>query len=649
MINFDEILSELEYRISEGVIDFTKESHVQELIKILKENGTKNAYDIAQSVRVRFSELKESSLKIARSVNEAKKDIEYVLAQSFKNPETGKQVKVSSALGYDKKNKAYTIAKGMLKTAGYSEDDIELVDAGPEDEEVPSKGKPSKPTTTKKAPTPKKDIDVSDAEKRKNDKDKSVSKVGSRIIGGKDKTLEKVDTLKSKAFTQVQIPDDTVFDEKNKKNQVGPPPPPYKIPKELYSNSKVPPRHLKALERMMNTKANSETAKWSYFSDLPGGAGQISAQAGELMTMISTTLDDKQAQAFFDSLLQHESAQIQKDPKLKSESSRVVTKSWIQAAMNNRKAITNRLRKEYPDAEIIAGSWDTESEVEAMGLKDYKKNKGFSTDAYFKIKTKDGQEILDEVSLKKSTIVNFLNSGTGKLSEWDPNIPDEINPNVYQKIQRKSLYTFASKNLNNLKKLALKDPQFEELVASKKIDLDTALSALEKGKGNRHINKIVLAAISIAADKGDKPAQSYMQYVQDTHKAHQTAVISALGSNKKLKQGMLNSIREEFPLKAVGEGEESMAIGPNSLDRSVLKNIFETSDFDEIKQGLFAVTNEEPPYLAYRAGKAGKVIPIATIVAREDGVGYGGQIKFEMQLDRRFAKILEQANKEIYG
>ena len=469
---------------------------------------------------------------------------------------------------------------------------------------------------------------------------------GARIIGGKDKTLAKVDTLKSKEFTQKQQPDGVKFAEKNKVHAI---PPPYKLPKELFQNSKVPARHLIALERMMNTKANNQTAKWSHFSDLPGGAGQISAQAGELMTMISTTLDDKQAAAFFNSLLEHEKLQIASNPNLKSEGSRVVGNSWIKAAVNNRRAIRNRLSKEYPGATIEAGSWDTQGEVEAMGLADYKKNKGFSTDAYFKIKTKDGKEILDEVSLKKSTAVNFLNSGTGKLFEWDANIPDDINPNVYSKNQRKSLATFGTANIKKLQSVVANDPEFQALIKSKKIDLPSALAKLQAGKGSRDINKVVLSAITTLAKKGDKGALKYLQGVQDTHKAHQKAIISALGTNPKLKQGMLTAIREEFPLKAVGEGEESMAIGPNSLDRAVLKNIFETSDFNEIKQGLFAVTNEEPPYLAYKAGKKGRVIPIATIVAREDGVGYGGQIKFEMQLDKRFAKILEQANKNVYG
>jgi hypothetical protein len=400
----------------------------------------------------------------------------------------------------------------------------------------------------------------------------------------------------------------------------------------------------------MNTTANNETAKWSYFSDLPGGAGQISAQAGELMTLISTTLEDSQAQLFFESLFNHEKIQLDSNPKLKPEGARIVTKSWIQAAMNNRKAITNRLNLEYPGSQIVAGAWDTEAEVEAMGLNDYKRNKGFSTDVYFKIKTKDGkEEILDEVSLKKSTTVNFLNSGTGKLLEWDPNIPDNINPNVYQKNQRKALSEFGSKHLKTLQKIVAKDEEFLNLSKSKKIDLETAVSKLQAGGGSRDINKIVISAITSAAESGNKDAINYLKYVQETHKAHQKEVISALGNNSKLREGMLSSIREEFPLKAVGDGEESMAIGPYSMDRAVLTNIFGTSNFDEIKEGLFAVTNEEPPYLAYRAGKKGKVVPIATIVAREDGVGYGGQIKFEMQLDKRFAKILEQANNEIYG
>ena len=128
MINFDEILSELEYRVKEGVIDLTKEVHVNELIEILKEHGYSNPNEIGQKARVYFSYLNEAPKK---------QPLDKVLAQRFINPDTGNQVSVASALGYEKKSQAYKTAKGMMSTAGYSEKDIDMVDAGPDDEEQP--------------------------------------------------------------------------------------------------------------------------------------------------------------------------------------------------------------------------------------------------------------------------------------------------------------------------------------------------------------------------------------------------------------------------------------------------------------------------------------------------------------------------------
>ena len=134
-IDFQEILKELEYRVENGIIDLTKEEQVTKLTEILKENGISDANKIAQKARVYFSYIKEIEDKKSKKLREAKQSLETVLDQRFKNPETGNQVKVSTALGYEKTNKAYAIAQQMLKKAGYSEDDIELVDADEDDEE----------------------------------------------------------------------------------------------------------------------------------------------------------------------------------------------------------------------------------------------------------------------------------------------------------------------------------------------------------------------------------------------------------------------------------------------------------------------------------------------------------------------------------
>ena len=89
---------------------------------------------------------------------EAKQSLEKLLATTFKNPETGNLVKVDSALRYKKASPAYKIASSMLDKGGYSEDDLETVDAGPDDEEKPNvfgKGKGASvfPTKSKSEPT----------------------------------------------------------------------------------------------------------------------------------------------------------------------------------------------------------------------------------------------------------------------------------------------------------------------------------------------------------------------------------------------------------------------------------------------------------------------------------------------------------------
>jgi hypothetical protein len=127
-INFQEILKELEYRVEHGIIDLNKEQQVTTLAEILKENGVSDANEMAQKARVYFSYINEAPKK---------QPLDKVLAQKFLNPETDREVTVASALGYEKNKKAYGIAQGMMRTAGYSNKDIDMVDTAPGDEEVP--------------------------------------------------------------------------------------------------------------------------------------------------------------------------------------------------------------------------------------------------------------------------------------------------------------------------------------------------------------------------------------------------------------------------------------------------------------------------------------------------------------------------------
>ena len=667
-INFQEILKELEYRVEHGIIDLTNEEQVTILAEILRENDISDANEMAQKARVYFSYINEALPKM--SAKPKKNPSNGGAAAGQKNPTAKPQS--SDSLASKEAHKLGLVSTGFGRWAKSKDSPTthmtdqetgKLVPVGVADEPVGKKGGKASGGDGEKASAggkggaapekPKPNISPvgfkSAAEKRAAADNANTKGGKQRIISGKDKTLQKIDSVNSAEFNRKHKMGDKEFYAKNKKSQIGPPPPLFKIPNEILKNAKIPKRHLIELERMMNSKLDTDTSKWSHFSDIEGGQGKIPAQAGELMTLISTTLDDKNASMLFNALMKHEEMQVQKNPKLAKEGSRIVQKSWILAAANNRKAIRNRLNKEYPGCVIEAGAWDSENEVSALGLKDYKKNKGFSSDAYFKIKTKDGQKILDEVSLKKSLDVNFLNSGAGMFKNWDPNLPDNINQSVYSEKERKALTLFGKKNLQKLVNVSMKNKEVAALVKSKGITVKEAVARLVAGKSSRAINSIVYSAIEGLKEKGDAGAKKYVDAVQKMHKQFIADSVDALKSNKKLRQGLITSIREEFPLKAVCEGEESMAIGKYSLDRSIMKEIFGTANFDEIKENLTAITNATPPYLAYKGKTSKLTIPIASIGIREDGVGYGGSIKFEMKLDKRFAKVLALANEKVYG
>lgn len=469
--------------------------------------------------------------------------------------------------------------------------------------------------------------------------------------GPKDKSLDKVDSLSSDEFNRPLTPNDEEFSKRNAKFANPIPPEPYKLPESVLNNPKFPKKYLTALERMMNTKPTGDGTKWSHYSDIPGGAGRISAQAGELITMMGTSMSDDDFNKFSDSLLEHEAALVASNPKLKSEASRIITKSWIKSAQNNRTAILNNLNDEFPGSEVMVTAWDTKDDVESLGLSDYENNKGFSTDMYVKVKTKDGKEILKEVSLKKSTEVNFMNSGAGKFADWDPDLPDSINQSVYVSNQRQSLVNTADKLRDDIDSLLKSNSpeadSLKKLFTSKKIDFTKALDDTKNGKGSRAKSKVILSTIKALADSGNDIAQEHLDEVQVAHKKFQSEAIRAITENSRMKEGMLNEIRSEFPLKAVSDGEETMAIGENSFDKKVMRQIFGTDNFDDIKEKLEARPGP-PPFLGYRADVDGKIIPLAEIQIREDGVGYGGQMKFDMRLDKRFAKVLKQANEAAY-
>ncbi len=596
-IDFDGILNEWSFRSQTGCPSIYKHEDIDILIEILEE------------LKYPTNFINEFITKL--SVNEISDD-NIMISYTPKNSKIPRRIKAISAIQQGKDHPAYKLAISALKRKQTKPTD--------KFKSIPTATKPE-PQTQKKSGT------------------------------DKDKTLKNIDTLKSEAFIQNTGMTDDEFEKKNKiqklnySDKVK-----YKIPNELYKNNKFPQKYLKVLERMMNTKPVGEGSSINHYLKGEVGAGHVSSQAGEILTLVGVSLSDQEFNNLSNSLLKHEQELIKLDPKLKGENTRIIPKSWIVASYNQRKAILKRIKKQYGEkASIMASCWDAKSEVEALGLSDYKKNKGYSTDIFIKVKDSTGKIILDEVSLKKSDNVNLLNSSINKFSDWDSSISDDINVNVYYKKQRNNLLAGATKFQKKIKSLIDKDSHFEEvrkIMKSKYISFDDALSSK---KQNRNTSKILFYSMKNLAEAGDKDAVKWLKSHIEMNRTYRDNCIKSVLTNDKLKSGLLSDIASEFPLKSAASGEESLAIGEYSLDQYTCKQIFGTSDYNKIKEKLIAVEGP-PPYIGYQAKINESIIPIALISIREDGVGYGGaKWRLDMELDKRFAKILAVAHKKIYG
>jgi hypothetical protein len=685
-----ELLHELSYRSDEGYPILSKQSHIYLISEILDEWG--------------YGEIKNELIQNLTEAGEAKK---------YSSPALNKVVKYKDRDGNDKEGLVGSLLRLAKDQPGREAAERALPAEGtPEREkinnELGGEGQPNR--NIEKEKEDKADVEAGGEQQPaeepqpgvfagkggdeyranlpKNDSahvtpngksKEEEAKKGNGYNGSKDKTLKDTNPIESENYQMELEPNDVVFEEKNKNNANPTPPEPFKLD-NFIKNPKFPKRYIKALERMINSKVTSETAKWTHFSDIEGGAGQISAQAGELMTMMGSTMSDDEWTEFSNALLKHEASLLENHPTVfmkknakgkfvDNPSSRIVDKTWVSAATKSRKVILNRLTKQYGEGTtIVASSWDAEGEVESMGMADYKKNKGFSTDMYLRVRKPDGEEVLDEISLKKSKDVNFLNSGAGKFKEWlGDELPDEINQSVYKQNQKESLVSAGNSIRVEVETLLNSDSPkanaLRQVFKNKGLDFNKALENLESDKGDyRKSSSVMMACIKALADwptwgaKGDTgpnnsgniTAQQYLRDASFKQTKFIEESIKALSENPKMKEGMMNSIREEFPLKAVSQGEETMAIGDMSLDKNTMKEIFGTSNYDDIKEKLTSEPGP-PPFLGYQAEIGGDIIPIAEVSVREDGVGYGGQIKFEMKLDSRFAKILKTATDKVYN
>jgi hypothetical protein len=162
------------------------------------------------------------------------------------------------------------------------------------------------------------------------------------------------------------------------------------------------------------------------------------------------------------------------------------------------------------------------------------------------------------------------------------------------------------------------------------------------GLDRRSLNKLMLNAI-LATDTPQADRHRAEMYRRSD--SFSRAALGAIQNDKTMQAGVLATLRNNFPLKDVAEGSESMIIGNAAFSKAVVRRMFGTDNFDQIREGLVVqAPSGGTPFLGYQASVGGKTIPIADISIRPDGLGYGNTMKHEMKLRPDFYKLLQEEN-----
>lgn len=725
----DEILLEVSVRVKEGYPNFKNPIHIRILSEILSEYG-----------------LNEIKYELIENLIEAEEDYKHIGAGIYiaaKDAETDGDGTVRAKNDDVKKYRKDGEGDGASFTA-ISDDEVEKIkqaqgDAGKKAAANTAQNQPkndsdksdvgndrSQPEEEK--PDAEKDPNFWDyLEKDKDDKGKKEKTkpkpkdTTSKPEIEKVKKLEQIDSV-NEFNTNPKFAEDGVSDEDFKSNEnIVPTTQQLDFDGDYYfgENTKFPKKYVKVLKRLLNTK-KSKDISITDFTDAAGG-GTLSSTAGEILTTLILAIDDdEKANEFLDKVAAHVKA-------TKSES--IFDAGWIKSARQVREATKRRYDRMFGEGnwELETMAWDIEDEVQGLGLQDYKKNKGFSTDTYAKVKV-NGESKLDEISLKKSKSANLLNTTTNRVDDiffkgsatqeeldemesleveyntisgkkdkasvqrkkeilnritelhnkYNNEIPEDARVEVTKENQAKIHAEGLEKNGQSIRegyqkysKLSQEEKdssfrelelmmgqnfspkqrkQFEDVFAQITPPITIAqLKEINKtvglGTDSRKVQKTSVMIHGMCKILGNPAGETYDRLVDNSH-THASAVAKSILENENARKGLLNSIREDFPLKSLMTGEENMALGDLSADKQTLSEVFGVSDFNELQENLKVRETPPPPSIVYSV-EGEEPIPVSIINTRPDGIGYGGTWKLEMKVHPEFANRIKAAQDKL--
>jgi hypothetical protein len=681
--NFKEILLELSYRVEGGIPDLNKESHVNHLIDILRENGISDAAQLAQKARVYFSFLNEDEV--------------------VKNKKSG-NVYVVKKLDptYHTKPTPAEIAKAKQKNGG-----------------VIPKETPSQQKVGKQKVAPKADIGVSSAEKRNDKKQQPTSKevdVNKGVVVAAPK--QKYGTKGSKTVDQKRaanrlkaLPPSGISTEKAISNFKKTYPQgittKYEYPKESDAmlRSKLPPAGYDALKSILKmSKQGDFEPPISMITD-QYGAGKISAQANELALQAvysfpNTPKGIQLRNQFIDSLVQNADA-IEK-----AGGTPILDKTWIKEFSGAHDAFIKNMNRQYGNGnwEVTGMTWDVRQQQEALGA-NYD-DKGDSTDINAQVKIK-GQIENIEISCKKNWEIFLLNAGLGEAKNWFYTLgPEkESRANDLQNMKDAKDPRFGKNEDAELREYS-KAALSKAPIKNKELQ-DAQLQSAQRGFElireipNKDFNKVITDCTSrkkndpLAMDKNEAQlamrVQKYLNSVKqmdmedfaknigggakdfkkavmvyhkmlgvysgktdwlESHKeityGFMQEAAKKMATNKEFQGMLLRKLQEAIPVKTMVEGVETMQIDSMYITQKHMQEMFGTDKWDNIKEFLSIKVTNGVASLTYSAkGNNVKPLKIANIQMREKGVGYNGAVSLECLPSKEFQMACKEIDNKI--
>lgn len=449
--NFEEILLELSYRVEGGIPNLEKQSHVNHLIDILRENGISDAPQLAQRARVYFSYLNEATPKKSVGndttivINKKSKAVYPVKTSNFDSsvhdratPAQINKAKKNGTFGNEEPKQQPT--KQGPNAFGISGGGADVF---PGNDTTPTPTPTSKPTSNKKVSNGGPAVTVPI------EKDDSIqtSEKGAKEINSKKFQEAKKGNVTNSTISQEQGIQNVIAAYPGIKEHE------YDYPKGVreYLSKVMHPAAFEAMDSLLKlSKGGDFVPPISLLTD-QFGAGKIAAQMNELcmqgiLAFPNTPQGIKARNEFIASL------RANNDVIKKAGGTPILDNSWIDQFEGANDAFNNAMDREYGKGNwsVVGTTWDVRSQNEDMGI-NYD-DKGFSTDINLQVQV-NGKLQNVEISCKKDWKIFLLNGGLGKAENWYYTLGPKGEKRAMELAQKAEEKTISKEEAAELKKL----------------------------------------------------------------------------------------------------------------------------------------------------------------------------------------------------